>query len=218
MRVRNVVCPAIGMTLLAVNVSWAAVVTKYTTQAAFNAAVASTGNVETTIDYTTLTGYTAWQHVNPITVGPVTVRVTMRTAGDGNPNDGLYWVNGLVPSDAEGPITISLNSSSIHSALGVVVPSGWGGTTAVFTGTVGLTDSTTISFTTGISDMFLGYVSTTPGVGISSITFNNKESGVAVAPFFRAVSYSSAAPEPSACVLAGIGLISLAAYALRKWR
>jgi len=206
------------MVLLAVSVSRAAVVTKYTTQADFNTAVATTGDVETTIDYTKLTGYTDWQHVNPITVGPVTVRVTMRTAGDGKPNDGLYWIDGVVPSDAEGPIKISLDSSSIHSALGVVVPGGWGGTPAVFTGTVGLTDSTTFSFTTGISDRFLGYVSTTPGVGISSITFNNKESGLAVAPYFRAVSYSSAVPEPSACVLAGIGLIGLAAYALRKRR
>lgn len=50
MRVRNVVCLTIGMVLLAVNVSWAAVVTKYTIQATFNTAVACTGDVETTID------------------------------------------------------------------------------------------------------------------------------------------------------------------------
>lgn len=209
---------SLGITLLLVLVGIrqaSAETMVYTDRASFEAA---------TTDATTVAwdGYAAAGTYKRVT-GAVTKGIVTDTSVKGSFfawNGASGWPTPEGIHDGGSGSTISLAVNSYH-ALGADVQ-GCGTGYATVAGKFILSDATEQAFSVVLGDAkgFIGLVSTNPAAAVTSMVFYSDALGTPGrgAPSVFNTTYGNAVPEPSACVLAVVGMVGLLAYAWRKRR
>lgn len=182
-------------------------IVQYTSESDFNTAVASLGETPTFENFAGRVEWPNYTNINPYINGRLRIS-SIRPL--------MMYPDGLVYDDDYGAsATVAVNGNAEAIGVNMTFPNA---SRPTFTGTALLSDATSETFsvdnTSPGSLYFLGYVSTTPGIGITSITFNGNTESAHLAT----VSYAGtvATPEPGTCVLVLTGLLGLLAYAWRR--